>query len=103
MFDVQSGQSSQIAVHDAPIKAVKWIDAQGGILATGSWDKTIKVSWNGISRVPCRIYEAVSSIGIFGSKVRLPQPLYLNDATQWMWHIRSWLLVAQTEKSTSTI
>lgn len=44
MFDVQSGQSSQIAAHDAPIKSVKWIDAQGGILATGSWDKTIKVS-----------------------------------------------------------
>ena len=43
MFDVQSGQSSQIAVHDAPIKSVKWIDAQGGILATGSWDKTVKV------------------------------------------------------------
>ncbi|KAF8478795.1 WD40 repeat-like protein [Gautieria morchelliformis] len=42
MFDVQSGQSSQVAVHDAPIKAVKWIEAQGGILATGSWDKTIK-------------------------------------------------------------
>ncbi|KAF8583582.1 Poly(A)+ RNA export protein [Ramaria rubella] len=42
MFDVQSGQSSQVAAHDAPIKCVKWIDTQGGILATGSWDKTVK-------------------------------------------------------------
>ena len=50
MFDVQSGQSSQIAAHDAPIKAVKWIDAQGGILVTGSWDKTIKVSQSGPAR-----------------------------------------------------
>lgn len=46
MFDVQTGQATQIAAHDAPIKCVKWIDAQGGILATGSWDKTIKVSYS---------------------------------------------------------
>ncbi|KAJ7220118.1 WD40-repeat-containing domain protein [Mycena pura] len=43
MFDVATGQATQIAQHDAPIKAVRWIDSpQGGILATGSWDKTIK-------------------------------------------------------------
>ena len=45
MFDITTGQSQQVAQHDAPIKCVKWIDApgQGGFLATGSWDKTIKV------------------------------------------------------------
>ena len=44
MFDVTTGQSSQVAQHDAPIKTVRWIDTpQGGILATGSWDKTLKV------------------------------------------------------------
>ena len=43
MFDVNSGQATQVAQHDAPIKAVGWVDAQSGILATGSWDKTIKV------------------------------------------------------------
>ncbi|KAJ6468388.1 WD40-repeat-containing domain protein [Mycena sanguinolenta] len=42
MFDVASGQATPVAQHDAPIKAVRWVDAQGGILATGSWDKTIK-------------------------------------------------------------
>lgn len=42
MFDVQTGQTTQVAAHDAPIKSVKWIDAQNGILATGSWDKTLK-------------------------------------------------------------
>lgn len=43
-FDLQSGQSSQVAQHDAPIKCVKWIESpQGSILVTGSWDKTIKV------------------------------------------------------------
>ena len=45
MFDVTTGQMSQVAQHDAPIKCVRWIESpQGGVLATGSWDKTIKVS-----------------------------------------------------------
>ncbi|TRM64431.1 WD40-repeat-containing domain protein [Schizophyllum amplum] len=43
MFDVATGQATQVAQHDMPIKAVRWIDApQAGILATASWDKTIK-------------------------------------------------------------
>lgn len=42
MYDLATGQSSQVAQHDAPIKAVKWVDAPSGILATGSWDKTVK-------------------------------------------------------------
>jgi len=44
MFDITTGQSQQVAQHDAPVKVVKWIETpQGGILATGSWDKTLKV------------------------------------------------------------
>lgn len=44
MFDITNGQTTQVAQHDAPIKVVKWIETpQGGILATGSWDKTLKV------------------------------------------------------------
>ncbi|KAF9468173.1 Poly(A)+ RNA export protein [Collybia nuda] len=43
MFDVSTGQATQVAQHDAPIKVVRWVDTpQAGILATGSWDKTIK-------------------------------------------------------------
>ncbi|KAJ7895856.1 WD40-repeat-containing domain protein [Mycena leptocephala] len=43
MFDIATGQATQVAQHDAPIKVVKWVDTpQAGILATGSWDKTIK-------------------------------------------------------------
>ncbi|KAK0523888.1 RNA export factor gle2 [Tilletia horrida] len=42
MFDVQTQQSSQIAQHDQPIRSVRWVDINGGILATGSWDKTVK-------------------------------------------------------------
>jgi mRNA export factor len=43
MYDVQTGQSSQVAQHQAPIRCTRWIDLQSGLLATGSWDKTIKV------------------------------------------------------------
>ena len=44
MFDITNGQTTQVAQHDAPIKVVKWVETpQGGILATGSWDKTLKV------------------------------------------------------------
>lgn len=42
IFDVSTGQATQVAVHDAPVKEVKWIDMPGspsGLLATGSWDK----------------------------------------------------------------
>lgn len=53
MFDVSTGQSSQVGVHEAPIKCARWIESPtGGILATGSWDKTVKVRWN-----PLRILE----------------------------------------------
>jgi mRNA export factor len=44
MFDLATGASQQVGAHDAPIKAVRWVEAPtGGILATGSWDKTVKV------------------------------------------------------------
>ncbi|KAG6837233.1 hypothetical protein H0H93_012627 [Arthromyces matolae] len=43
MLDVATGQSMQVAQHDATIKAVKWVETPGtGYLATGSWDKTIR-------------------------------------------------------------
>jgi len=48
MFDLavngNNGQAVQVGAHDAPIKCVRWIESpSGGILATGSWDKSIKV------------------------------------------------------------
>lgn len=52
MFDITNGQSQQVAQHDAPVKVVKWIETpQGGILATGSWDKTVKY-WDMRSPTP---------------------------------------------------
>ena len=46
MMDLNTGQTTQVAAHDGPIKCVKWVDGAGGMqycLATGSWDKTLKV------------------------------------------------------------
>lgn len=48
MFDLSingnNGQAVQVGAHDAPIKCVRWIESPGGgILATGSWDKSIRV------------------------------------------------------------
>lgn len=45
LFDVTTGQPTQFAKHDAPIKSLRWIDGPN-IVATGSWDKTIKVNFN---------------------------------------------------------
>ncbi|ODV89109.1 hypothetical protein CANCADRAFT_3745 [Tortispora caseinolytica NRRL Y-17796] len=45
VFDVATGQAAQMAAHDAPIKDVRFVNvpnAQGPILATASWDKTLK-------------------------------------------------------------
>ncbi|KAJ7039643.1 WD40-repeat-containing domain protein [Mycena alexandri] len=66
MYDVATGQSTQVAQHDAPVKAVKWIESpQSGILATGSWDKTIKY-WD--LRTPSPI-----------ASVQLPERCYSMD------------------------
>ncbi|OCH95461.1 Poly(A)+ RNA export protein [Obba rivulosa] len=66
MFDITTGQSSQVAQHDAPIKCVRWIESpQGSVLATGSYDKTVKY-WD------LRSPTAVSS-------VQLPERCYTMD------------------------
>ncbi|KAJ7052484.1 WD40-repeat-containing domain protein [Mycena amicta] len=66
MFDLATGQATQIAQHDAPIKILKWVDSpQAGILATGSWDKTIKY-WD--LRTPAPV-----------ASVQLPERCYTLD------------------------
>ncbi|KDQ59327.1 hypothetical protein JAAARDRAFT_34068 [Jaapia argillacea MUCL 33604] len=68
LFDVTTGQSQQVAAHDAPVKVVKWIESpQGGILATGSWDKTVKY-WDLRSAQPV-------------GTVNLPERCYSMDVT----------------------
>ncbi|KAG0637664.1 WD40-repeat-containing domain protein [Tuber brumale] len=44
MFDLQSGQATQVAAHDEPVSCVRMFQAPnaGEMLVTGSWDKTLK-------------------------------------------------------------
>ncbi|KAG8968128.1 hypothetical protein FRC03_008481 [Tulasnella sp. 419] len=65
MFDLNTQTSSQVASHDAPVKCVRWINAQGGILITGSWDKTLKY-WDTRSPNPIAV-------------VQLPERCYTMD------------------------
>jgi len=51
-YDLATGQSSQVASHDAPVRCCRWVDApSGGYLVTGSWDKTVKY-WDTRSPTP---------------------------------------------------
>ncbi|KAF8740958.1 hypothetical protein AX14_006435 [Amanita brunnescens Koide BX004] len=66
MLDITTGQSTQVAQHDGPVKVVKWIDSpQAGILVTGSWDKTLKY-WDLRSSTPV-------------ASVQLPERCYTLD------------------------
>ena len=84
MFDVQTGQATQIAAHNAPIKCVKWIDAQGGILATGSWDKTLKVCSASFDPVLLIYNHILSSTGIHVNQPPLPKLIFRTDVIPWM-------------------
>lgn len=95
MFDVTTGQATQVAQHDAPIKVVGWVDApQTGILATGSWDKTIKVR-------ACSSFanlfssKAILSIGICALPTLLPQSNCQRDAIPLTYNTHLWWLEPQ--------
>ncbi|CAA7270557.1 unnamed protein product [Cyclocybe aegerita] len=66
-FDIGTGQNVRVGQHDAPIKSLRWVDGpQGGVLVTGSWDKTLKY-WD--LRTPSAI-----------ATVNLPERCYTLDA-----------------------
>ncbi|KAH9029831.1 Poly(A)+ RNA export protein [Lactarius pseudohatsudake] len=68
LYDIQTGQAQQVAQHDAPVKVVKWLETpQGSILATSSWDKTVKY-WDMRSANPV-------------STVQLPERCYTLDVS----------------------
>ncbi|CAM0141748.1 RNA export factor gle2 [Umbelopsis sp. WA50703] len=42
MYDVATGQTTQIAEHADTIRCIKFLNESQNIVATGSWDKTVK-------------------------------------------------------------
>ncbi|OSX57656.1 hypothetical protein POSPLADRAFT_1174191 [Postia placenta MAD-698-R-SB12] len=90
MFDITTGQSTQVAQHDAPIKCVRWIESpQGGVLVTGSWDKTLKY-WdlrtpNPVSTVQlperCYTLDVVYPLMVVGTAERHIQIFNLSNPT----------------------
>ncbi|KAJ1901278.1 RNA export factor gle2 [Kickxella alabastrina] len=80
MIDIGTGQSVQVAQHDAPISCIKFVEAENAspILATAGWDKVLKY-WD--LRQP-------SPIGT----VNLPERAYAMDCNNPM------LVVATAER-----
>lgn len=71
LYDVQSGQAQQIGQHDAPVKAVRFVEcgpANTSVVVSGSWDKTLRY-WD--TRQPQPI-----------STIQLPERVYAMDASQ---------------------
>lgn len=104
LFDIQSGQSSQVAQHDNAIKVVKWIETpQGGILATGSWDKTLKVRPLHLF-VSLRIHYkpntdrwmVACSTGTYEPQTQSPSFNFQSDVTPWTCSIPCWSWAPQS-------
>ncbi|KAJ3022407.1 hypothetical protein HKX48_006224 [Thoreauomyces humboldtii] len=58
MLDLATGQSMQVAAHDAPIRSCRIIEGPGAapLAVTGSWDKTMKF-WDMRQQNPVHTYQ----------------------------------------------
>ncbi|CAG8786509.1 17742_t:CDS:2, partial [Dentiscutata erythropus] len=79
-FDITTQQSTQIAIHDQPIRCIKYVD-QAYLVATASWDKTIKY-WDMRTPSPvltvnlperCYAMDAIYPLMVVGTADRLVQ------------------------------
>ncbi|GAA6038993.1 hypothetical protein JCM8097_000145 [Rhodosporidiobolus ruineniae] len=89
LYDIPSGQNVQIGAHDAPVSAIQWVDIGGGIVCTGSWDKTLRY-WDMRSSTPvaqvqlperCYSMDSRSSLLVVGTAERHIQIFNLNNPT----------------------
>ncbi|GCE97157.1 RNA export factor gle2 [Zygosaccharomyces mellis] len=73
MFDVATGQTQQLGLHDGPVKSMSYLQFGGSnsdVLVTGSWDKTLKY-WDARQAQP---------IGT----VAMPERVYTLDSRQML-------------------
>lgn len=71
LYDIQSGQAQQIGAHDAPVKAVRFVECgptNTPVVVSGSWDKTLRY-WD--TRTPNPI-----------ATIQLPERVYTMDSSQ---------------------
>ena len=96
LFDISTGQSSQVAQHDGPVKVVRSIETpQGSIVATGSWDKTLKVRADIYFSTGLFAY-SISSTGIYGVRTQYRPSTFRSAATLSMSPILYWLSERQS-------
>ncbi|KFY81590.1 hypothetical protein V500_11270 [Pseudogymnoascus sp. VKM F-4518 (FW-2643)] len=96
MLDLGSGgtTATQVAVHDAPIRCVRFFDAPGSaapMLVTGSWDKTVKY-WdlrtpNAVATINCqeRVYtmDVKDNLLVIGTADRYINVVNLTKPTEF--------------------
>ncbi|KAH3677180.1 hypothetical protein WICMUC_001761 [Wickerhamomyces mucosus] len=86
LYDIQSGQAQQIGAHDAPVRAVRFVECgptNTPVVVSGSWDKTLRY-WD--TRQPQPI-----------STIQLPERVYAMDSAQKL------LVVGSAERHISII
>lgn len=91
-FDVSTGQSTQVGRHDDSVRCVKYFESPqaGGVLATGSWDKTVKYwdlrSPNPIATLPlagrCYALDIQYPLMVVGSSERQIEVVNLTAPTK---------------------
>ena len=82
MFDIASGQTTQVAAHDQPIRCVESFNNNGSpMLITGSWDKTVKY-WD------LRQQQSVGTLNckerVYTMDVRNDSMLVVGTAERWI-------------------
>ncbi|KAK6079993.1 poly + rna export protein [Seiridium cupressi] len=73
LLDCQSGQQITVGSHDAPIRSVRFVDvpnSAGPIIASGSWDKTIKF-WDIRQQNPAATLTCLERVYAMDSKAQL--------------------------------
>ncbi|KAM0747343.1 Poly(A)+ RNA export protein [Meredithblackwellia eburnea MCA 4105] len=90
VFDLTTGQATQFAAHDQPIKCVKWAEVGGnGVAVTAGWDKMLKY-WdlrtsNPVAQVQlperCYTLDVAGSLMVLGTADRHVQIYNLSNPT----------------------
>jgi mRNA export factor len=73
VLDCQSGQQITVGSHNAPIRSVRFVDvpnSAGPIVASGSWDKTVKF-WDMRQQNPAASLTCLERVYAMDSKARL--------------------------------